>query len=81
MAFTRQLEPLFIAELNKLYDDPNSCWRKLVVDKDVFIAIRNNAINAYAGGASIARIRWNNGLQLRVHRKFLVVPDSTSDDA
>jgi hypothetical protein len=46
----------------------------------VFIAIRSNAINAYAGGASIARIEWNNRLQLRVHRKFLVVPKPRSGE-
>lgn len=80
MSFKRHLEPLFIAALSKLYDDRNSWWHALVQDQDVFIAIRSNTINAYAGGASIARIGWNNGLQLRVHRKFLVVPKPRSGD-
>ena len=80
MSFKRRLEPLFIAALSKLYDDQNSWWHALVRDEDVFIAIRSNTINAYAGGASIARIAWNNGLQLRVHRKFLVVPKPRSGD-
>jgi hypothetical protein len=75
MPFQRRLEQPFIEGLIKLYDDPNSWWHTLVRDKRVFMGIRSNAINAYAGGASIARIEWSNGrLQLRVNRKFLVLP-------
>ena len=73
MPFTRDLDRGFIEELNKLYKDRASWWRALVEDESVFIAIRNNAINAYAGGASIARIEWSNGLKLRVNRKFLIL--------
>jgi hypothetical protein len=81
MAFTRQLEAAVIDELNTLYDDRESWWSTLVQDADVFVAVRNNTVNAYAGGASIARIAWNSGrLQLRVNRKFLVFPKPTSSN-
>jgi hypothetical protein len=81
MAFKRHLEPAFIDELSKMYDHQDSWWRALVLDHGVFIGIRSNAINAYAGGASIARIEWNNrSLQLRVNRKFLVFPKPTGED-
>jgi hypothetical protein len=76
MPFKRHLERRFIEELCRIYADEHSWWHALARDADVFIAIRNNAINAYAAGASIARIEWNGGLQLRVHRKFLFFPKS-----
>jgi hypothetical protein len=81
MPFKRHLEQPFIEALNKLHDDQNSWWHALVRDEQVFMGIRSNAINAYAGGASIARIEWSNRrLQLRVNRKFLVLPKPTSGD-
>jgi hypothetical protein len=80
MPFTRHLEPAFISELNELSADRMSWWHVLKQDKGVFISVRSNAINAYAGGASIARIEWNNRLQLRVNRKFLVLPKPASED-
>src|SRR5438067_7845969 len=81
MAFTRRLEPALVDELNKLYDNQESWWNALVQDEDVFVAIRNNAVNAYVGGASIARIAWTSGrLQLRVNRKFLAFPKPTSSN-
>jgi hypothetical protein len=61
MAFTRQLEAAVVDELNKLYDDRRSWWSALVHDEDVFLAVRNNSVNAYAGGGSIARIARNSG--------------------
>jgi len=78
MPFQRHLDLRFVEELSRIHADKHSWWHALARDTDVFIAIRNNAINAYAGGASIARIEWNGGLQLRVHRKFLVFPRSTT---
>jgi hypothetical protein len=81
MPFKRHLEQPFIEALNKLHDDQDSWWHALVRDEQVFMGIRSNAINAYAGGASIARIEWSNRrLQLRVNRKFLVLPKPTSAD-
>src|SRR4051812_31348621 len=78
MAFTRKLDPAFLEELNRLAEDRESWWNALLQDGDVFIALRNNAVNAYAGGASIARIAWSSGrLQLRVNRKFLAFPKPT----
>src|SRR2546423_2787365 len=81
MPFQRRLEQPFIEALTILDDDPNSWWHALVRDERVFMGIRSNAINSYAGGASIARIEWSNGrLQLRVNRKFLVLPTAASGD-
>jgi hypothetical protein len=81
MPFTRRLEPVFISELKRLSAEPGSWWDALKHDRGVFISVRSNAINAYAGGASIARIVWSNRLQLRVNRKFLVLPKAAGGDA
>jgi hypothetical protein len=80
MPFIRRLEPGFISALQRLSAEPGSWWDALKQDRGVFIAVRNNAINAYAGG-SIARIEWNNRLQLRVNRKYLVFPKPAGEDA
>jgi hypothetical protein len=77
--FRRNLSDEFICELGELYEEKTSWWYSLVNDPQVFVAIRNDAINAYAGGASIARITWNSGrLRLEVHLKFLVLPNMTT---
>ena len=76
MPFTRNLSRPFIDQLNGLYesDKPKDRWWKtLVDDQNVFIAIRNNAINAYAGGASIGRIEWRTAsIHFRVHVEYLI---------
>lgn len=77
MAFNRFLSPQFIDRLNALYRDEGSWWRKLVDDPEVFVGIRNDAINAYAGGGSVARVEWNGAsIRLLVHIKYLVFPPS-----
>lgn len=80
MQFKRQIDTRLVSALNALYADKDSWWRALVDDEDVFVAIRPNAINAYAHGASIAKIEWNGRPCLSVHRKYLVVPQTTKGD-
>jgi hypothetical protein len=72
MPFNRHLEPVFIAELNRLAAETSSWWDALGHDRGVFISVRSNAINAYAGGASIARIAWNKGLQRGHSRRSIL---------
>src|SRR5690348_12545091 len=80
MSFRIQLDSRFIKALNDLRDT-GSWWDALRKDPDgdVFIAIRDQGINAYIGGQSIARINWTGRhLQLLVHPKFLAVADSAA---
>ncbi|MFN4259511.1 MAG: hypothetical protein ACK4RK_09430 [Gemmataceae bacterium] len=75
MAFQRTLDQEFIDALNQLHDLPASWWRKLVDSTDVFLAIRNNSINAYSYGMSIGKIRWNGShIALEVHEEYLSLP-------
>jgi hypothetical protein len=71
MEFQRFLDPQFIAALNVLYRQ-NSWWTKLADCPKVFLAIRNNYLNAYSQGMSIGRIAWERGsISLRVHEEYL----------
>lgn len=75
MPFARYLDPGFINALNTLYQDQSSWWYAIASDRKVFVGVRNNAINAYFGGGSIARIEWlNDGLTARVHSEYLTLP-------
>ena len=77
MAFQRFLDPQFIAALNDLYGQ-GSWWTKLADSPDVFLAIRNNYLNAYSRGMSIGKISWNSGrISLQVHEEYLT--KSTDD--
>jgi len=76
MPFVRDLDPTFVASLNRLHEDTGSWWHRLANDPEVFLAVRNNAINAYANGGSVGRIRWDgNTIKLLVHHAYLVFPD------
>ena len=55
--FKRGLDDTFIDLLNNNYDQPDSWWRTLVEDPDVFIGIRGNELNAYYNGCSLLRLR------------------------
>lgn len=74
MAFQRTLDQDFIDALNQLHDLPASWWRKLVDSTDVFLAIRNNCINAYSCGMSIGKIvREGRSIRLLVHEEYLTL--------
>lgn len=73
MPFIRHLDDEFIEQLNKLHDDTNSWWHKIVNYREVFVAIRNNSLNAYIKGGSIGRIEWQQGrIAFKVHHSYLV---------
>jgi len=75
MAFNRSLSREFVNKLNQLHDTPGSWWRTLVDSDDVFLAIRNDSINAYAKGMSIGRIGWDGkSVTLMVHEEYLSLP-------
>jgi hypothetical protein len=77
MPFQRFLDGPFISLLNRLYDQPASWWRKLVDAKDVFLAIRNNYINAYSHGMSIGKVHWDGtAVRLLVHEEYLTLTNA-----
>ena len=46
----------FVEALNELYDQPDSWWRRLVDDRSLFLAVRDNYVNVYWLGCSLLRL-------------------------
>src|ERR1035437_2567349 len=66
----------FINALNKLYNDENSFWHKMVNDKELFIAIRKDKINVYHNGNSICELHFENSKIIgKTHYKYLLRPN------
>jgi len=47
----------YIGELNRLYEDKNSWWRKMTDDEDAFILIRNNRVHVLVNGGLLLQVR------------------------
>jgi len=75
--FTRGItDKAFISALNNLLSNKTSFWYKIVHDKDLFIAIRNNFISVYYRGNSICKLSYKKGDIIgSTHYKFLLNPD------
>ena len=76
--FWHGLKDDFVAALNQAYRD-GGWWRNLVEathkDGDLFIAIRDNYLNAYWRGASLMKVGYRAGeLKGEVHYKYLLHP-------
>ena len=70
--------PDFIKALQEEYNNPESWWRRIVDDKDLFIAIRNEYINVYFKGNSLIKLSFTNGdLIAETHYKYLIKPKVT----
>jgi hypothetical protein len=74
MVFDRNLTKEMVEILNSEYKNERGWWRKLADNPDTLIAIRNNYLNVYRHGCSIARIkrREDGELAIGVHYKFLL---------
>lgn len=70
----RKLDADFLDALEALAAAPASnWWRDVLVNDELFIAIRRNSINVYYRGASIFKIDWKGGRILpSTHAKYLV---------
>lgn len=78
--FRRWLSDEFVAALNTLHASPDGAWWKgLLDDSDIFVAIRENALNAYYRGCSLAEIKFD-GREVRAHThyKYLLRPATSS---
>ena len=77
--FNRGLGDAFVDALNKEYDK-DGWWRAFVDDKDVFLAIRENYVNAYYRGCSLLRLSWEAGAFVgEVHYKYLLRPSASNE--
>ena len=67
--------------LNRLYDQPNSWWRRLVDDRNLFFAIRDNYVNVYWLGCSLLKLKPQvGGVSGEIHYKYLLRPRLTTSE-
>ena len=72
--FNRGLDDEFVDALNAEYDK-RGWWHRFVHDMGVFVAIRNNSVNAYYRGCSLLKLDWRGGaIEGEVHYKYLLRP-------
>ena len=79
--FSRGLKQEFLEALNELYDQPDGWWRRLVDDKELFLAIRENYVNVYHLGGSLLKLKpEGQGVVGEVHYKYLLRPRLTTSE-
>jgi len=65
----------FIDALNLLRKNPNSFWSRMMNDKELYIAIRNESLNVYFQGNSLCELTYKNDQIIgKTHYKFLINP-------
>jgi hypothetical protein len=76
MAYKQGLSSEFVGALNRLYaSEDGGWWRGLLDDSDLFVAIRNEYLNAYYRGCSLARIGFDKSEVIAAtHYKYLLKP-------
>ena len=76
--FNRGLDDDFVKALNHEYGK-DGWWRKLVDDNDTFVAIRDNRVNVYYCGCSLAEVWMESGAVVgQTHYKYLLRPSANS---
>lgn len=76
--FARGLHDELIRALNAAYDR-GGWWRHMADDPDLFLAVRDNALNVYYRGNSLVLVNYDNGHLIgRTHYKYLLKPKSRS---
>lgn len=66
--------PKFLEILNKLKQDSGTFWYKILNDNRFFVAIRDNYLNVYFYGQSVAEITYdtfNGTLKYKTHKKYI----------
>ena len=72
--FDRGLDDDFVEALNREYAK-DGWWRRFVDDPELFVAIRDNRVNVYCRGCSLAELRLDAGEVVgRTHYKYLLRP-------
>lgn len=79
--FSRGLDGAFIDALNEEYHK-HGWWRRLADDAGVFVAIRDNYVNAYYRGCSLAKLSWqaqDKTIVGEIHYKYLLHPSAPNE--
>lgn len=76
-AFNRGLDEAFVEALNKEYEKEDGWWSQFVDDDDLFLAIRDNAVDVYYRGCTLIHLEWRprkKEIVSRTHYKYLLRP-------
>ncbi|WP_282039128.1 hypothetical protein [Saccharicrinis aurantiacus] len=66
---------------NKIKEKQPEWWKLMLEDKELYIEIRkDNYINVYYLGGSLAKIKYKDGFILEIHYKYLKVAKPQKDD-
>ena len=77
--FNRGLTDEFVCALNKEYDK-GGWWCRFVHDEDIFLAIRENYVNAYYRGCSLLRLSLEgDAIVGQIHYKYLLRPSMSNE--
>lgn len=77
--FNRGLTDEFVCALNKEYDK-GGWWCRFVCDRDIFLAIRENYVNAYYRGCSLLRLSLEgDAIVGQIHYKYLLRPSMSNE--
>ena len=76
-AFNRGLDGRFVEKLNEEYEKKEAgWWSQFVDDKELFLAIRHNAVHVYYRGCRLIEVVRRNGtIVANTHYKYLLRPD------
>lgn len=76
MEYKQGLNCAFVDRLNNLHSIPGGeWWRKMLDDPELFVAIRNNYLNVYYRGCSLAKLMLVDGeVVAETHYKYLLKP-------
>lgn len=80
MKYRRFIEEKFVKALNDVYQkEPDGWWARLLADREIFLAFRQDALNAYYRGCSVARISLEGReVCAQTHYKYLLKPSMAS---
>ena len=79
--FNRGLDDEFVKALNREYAK-KGWWAGFVDDPQLFVALRDNCVNAYYRGCSLADIGWEGGkVVVHTHYKYLLRPSIDAPSA
>ena len=76
-AFNRGLDEAFVEALNEQYEKKEAgWWSQFVDDKELFVAVRDNAVHVYYQGQRLIEVKWRNSkLAANTHYKHLLRPE------
>lgn len=78
MNYSRHISADFVGALNDLYasGDDGRWWRNFLSDREIFVAIRNDALHVYYRGCRLAEITLKDGaVSTKTHYKYLLRPE------